>query len=172
MPHDIVFRNGVVVTPTGVVQGGVAIDGDTITAVEPDKSLARGRRTIDLAGRILFPGIIDPHLHFGFGDDVDQDTQVTDFAVNSKDCLVGGVTTISTTTLVGREPLSHLLGQARQSGEDRSYCDYRVSCCEAVGICGESAIGGGGWRFPRNRFREPVCPPWVRRCWRSSGCGA
>ena len=129
MAHDLVFRNGVVLTPVGLVQGGVAVDGETITAVGSDRSLGQARRTIDLAGRILFPGIIDPHLHFGFGDDVDQDTQVTDFAVNSKDCLVGGVTTISTTTLVGREPLSDLLVQARESGQDRSYCDYRVSCC-------------------------------------------
>lgn len=127
MPHDIVFKNGLVVTPNGLLRGGVSIDGETITHVGANETLGSGHREIDLEGRVLFPGVMDPHMHFGFGDSVDVDTMVTDFEVNSKDCLLGGVTTISTTTLISREPLKKLFEQARNSGEKRSFCDYKIA---------------------------------------------
>jgi dihydropyrimidinase len=127
MVHDLLFKNGLVVTPTGLLQGGVSIDGEKITHVGADSTLGEARREIDLDGRILFPGVMDPHMHFGFGDDVDQDTQVTDFAVNSKDCILGGVTTISTTTLIGNQPLRTLFEQARSSGDKRSFCDFKIA---------------------------------------------
>ena len=127
MSHDLVFRDGLIVTPSGIVHGGVAVDDELITTVGPNDTLGDRHREVSLDGRILFPGIMDPHLHFGFGDDVDQDTQVTDFAVNSKDCILGGVTTISTTTLIGNQPLMSLFEQARQSGAARSHCDFKIS---------------------------------------------
>src|SRR3954452_24441071 len=127
MPHDLVFKNGLVVTPTGLIRGGVAIDGETITHVGADDTLGDARREIDLDGRILFPGLMDPHMHFGFGDDVNQDTQITDFAINTKDCALGGVTTLATTTLISADPLAKLIAQTRQSGDDRSFVDYKVT---------------------------------------------
>jgi dihydropyrimidinase len=127
MPHDLVFKNGLVVTPTGLIRGGVAIDGETITHVGADDTLGEGHREVDLDGRILFPGLMDPHMHFGFGDDVNQDTQITDFAVNTKDCALGGVTTMATTTLISADPLAKLVAQTRQSGDDRSFVDYKVT---------------------------------------------
>jgi dihydropyrimidinase/dihydroorotase len=127
MAHDLVFKNGLVVTPTGLIRGGVSIDGETITHVGADHTLGEGRREVDLDGRILFPGLMDPHMHFGFGDDVNQDTQVTDFAINTRDCMLGGVTTMATTTLISADPLATLVDQTRESGADRSFCDFKVT---------------------------------------------
>ena len=41
---------------------------------------------------------------------------------------VGGVTTIATTTLIGREPLPELFSRAIKCGESRSWCDFKVTC--------------------------------------------
>ncbi|MBV9971161.1 MAG: amidohydrolase family protein, partial [Xanthobacteraceae bacterium] len=62
---DIIIRGGDVVTPHGVVQGDVAIAGETIAAVTAPGALeARPEtREIDAAGRIVMPGGIDPHVH-------------------------------------------------------------------------------------------------------------
>ena len=62
---DIVFKNGWIVTPAGVVEGGVAITGDKIAAVGRDAYLPTAEREIDLAGKNLLPGAIAPECHRG-----------------------------------------------------------------------------------------------------------
>ncbi|MCQ9165473.1 dihydroorotase family protein [Arthrobacter sp. STN4] len=126
MAHDLIFKNGVVVTPSGLVQGGVSIDGESITHVGSDDELGQGFREVNLDGRILFPGVMDPHTHFGCGDRWDEDTLVTDFTINSKDALIGGVTTVATTTLVGSDSLTGLYNQTKRAGTGRSYCDFVI----------------------------------------------
>ena len=86
--HDLVIRNGTVVDGTGAYRrpADVAIDGDTIVAVEPPGSdLGRAAREIDAEGMIVTPGWVDIHTHY--------DGQVTwdpDVAPSS----VNGVTSI------------------------------------------------------------------------------
>jgi dihydropyrimidinase len=62
---DIIIRGGDVVTPHGVVQGDVAIAGETIAAVTAPGALEAqpATRELDAAGRIVMPGGIDPHVH-------------------------------------------------------------------------------------------------------------
>src|ERR1700726_3892731 len=62
---DTIIRGGDVVTPQGVVQGDVAIAGETIAGgtapgVLPAQSAAR---VIEASGLIVMPGGIDPHVH-------------------------------------------------------------------------------------------------------------
>lgn len=125
--HDIVFRDGLVVTPTGIVTGGVAVDDGRIAVVGPDDDLGSGHQEVLLDGRILFPGLMDPHVHFGGGDNLSDDTMREDFRYNSRDCLVGGVTTVATTILPGRDPLLSLVDRARKCGDKNTHVDYKVT---------------------------------------------
>lgn len=59
---DVVLRDGLVVTASGVEPADVAIDGETISAV--GRGLPGGRVEIDAAGLHVFPGLIDVHVHF------------------------------------------------------------------------------------------------------------
>ena len=61
--HDLVIRGGLVVDGTGRAPraADVAIDADTVTAVEPDVS--PGRRELDADGRLVTPGFVDLHTH-------------------------------------------------------------------------------------------------------------
>jgi N-acyl-D-aspartate/D-glutamate deacylase len=61
---DLVIRGGEVVDGTGAEPqvADVAIDGDTIVAVESGYE-GTGRREIDAEGRIVTPGFVDIHTH-------------------------------------------------------------------------------------------------------------
>ena len=96
MSHDIVLKNGLVVTPNGVIRGGIAIEGEQIVAVGASSTLGQAKREIDVEGKILFPGTFDPHVHFGISDRFGDDAMTEDFLRDTKDCMIGGVTTIAT----------------------------------------------------------------------------
>src|SRR5579862_5786484 len=105
MDLTIAMRGGLVVTPGGPLLADVGISGERIVAVAAPGSLPAAARDIDVSGLVVLPGLIDPHVHFGLGDTVGDDKMAEDFRCNSRDCLVGGVTTVATTTMEGMEPL-------------------------------------------------------------------
>jgi allantoinase len=64
MPWDLLIRGGDVVTPDGVREGtDIAVEDERIVEVAPALRGA-ARETIDAAGLHVFPGLIDPHVHF------------------------------------------------------------------------------------------------------------
>src|SRR4051812_33761927 len=63
MPWDTLIRGGNVVTPDGVKRLDVAVEGGMIVELAPELS-GSARETIDARGLHVFPGLIDPHVHF------------------------------------------------------------------------------------------------------------
>ncbi|MDA0163452.1 allantoinase AllB [Solirubrobacter ginsenosidimutans] len=60
---DLIVRGGTVVTPSGVTTADVGVLDGAIAAVE--RELAGGaREELDAAGLHVFPGGLDPHVHF------------------------------------------------------------------------------------------------------------
>lgn len=76
---DLVLKNGLVVTPSGIIEGGVAVAGGKIAAVGAADFLPPAERVIDLAGKHLVPGVIDPECHLGshrpLADDFQSETR-------------------------------------------------------------------------------------------------
>jgi dihydropyrimidinase/dihydroorotase len=85
---DIVFKNGLIVTSAGVIQGGVAIVDGKIAAVGRDAFLPAAEREIDLAGKYLLPGVIDPECHLG-----SHRALADDFKSETRAAAAAGVTT-------------------------------------------------------------------------------
>jgi dihydropyrimidinase/dihydroorotase len=85
---DLVFKNGLVVTPSGVIEGGVAVLGGTIAAVGRDEFLPAAEREIDLGGKHLLPGVIDPECHLGSHRPLAED-----FKTETRAAAAAGVTT-------------------------------------------------------------------------------
>ena len=69
MTAELVIQNGRVVTPGGVIAGGVAIAGETIVAVGADRELPAGRRRVDARDQYVLPGLIDAHVHMASEED-------------------------------------------------------------------------------------------------------
>jgi dihydropyrimidinase/dihydroorotase len=85
---DLVLKNGLVVTPSGILRGGVAVAGGRIAAVGEDAFLPPGNREIDLAGKHLLPGVIDPEVHLG-----SHRALADDFQTETRAAAAAGVTT-------------------------------------------------------------------------------
>jgi len=60
---DLVVRNGKVVTPRGIVDGGVAIDSGVIVALAKEPHLPSGDKEVDVGGKVILPGLLDGHSH-------------------------------------------------------------------------------------------------------------
>src|SRR5262245_13970049 len=64
MPHTLVIRNGRVIDPTQQIDAvmSVAVQDDRIVALG-DSVSPNAAETIDAAGLIVCPGLIDMHVH-------------------------------------------------------------------------------------------------------------
>jgi allantoinase len=59
---DLVIRGGSAVLPDGLRRADISIEDGRITGIETDAGA--GREEIDARGLVVFPGVIDVHLHF------------------------------------------------------------------------------------------------------------
>ena len=60
---DLVLKNGKVVSSQGIVQGGVAIKDGVFMAVGRDSAMPDAQKVIDVGGKHILPGPIDPEVH-------------------------------------------------------------------------------------------------------------
>ncbi len=61
---DLIIRGGQVVTPWGVGDWEVAVQGEKIVAVAaPGTFTEEAGRVVDASGKIVVPGGIEPHAH-------------------------------------------------------------------------------------------------------------
>lgn len=87
MKLDLLLRNGTLVHPhLGRLPGSVGIAGGKIAALLPAATDAVATQVVDCSDRWILPGVIDPHVHFGFG------SPETDFTTEARSAALGGVT--------------------------------------------------------------------------------
>jgi dihydroorotase len=87
--HDLLLSGGTVIDPASGRHGraDVAIDGRSISAVEPGLSTTAARDVIDATGLLVVPGLVDLHVHVYWG--------VADLSVEADPtCLGRGATTV------------------------------------------------------------------------------
>ena len=58
---NLVVKGGRVVTPAGVIDADIHVIDGSIAAVAPELD---GAEVLDAAGLHVFPGGLDPHVHF------------------------------------------------------------------------------------------------------------
>jgi dihydropyrimidinase len=119
----LLIRNGEIVNADRRFQADILCDGETITEIGPNLTAPADAEVIDAAGKYVFPGFIDPHvhIHLPFMGTLAKDTYVT----ASRAALVGGTTTLIEMVCPARgdDPLeAYELWKANAAG--RSACDY------------------------------------------------
>jgi len=86
---DLVIANARLVTPAGVVEGGAAITDGKFTAIGSAETLPEAESRIDARGRLVFPGLVDPHVHLGGAFPYEQN-----LVTECLSAAAGGVTTL------------------------------------------------------------------------------
>jgi dihydropyrimidinase len=118
MLFDRLIRNGIVVDPAigeipldiGIVEGKIA------ALMAPGVELA-AREVTEASGRHVFPGLIDAHVHFGFGEPVTEYTTETVYAAQ------GGFTTVLGYFL-NNEPYGGVFERELALAEPRAHVDF------------------------------------------------
>ncbi len=87
---DLVVIDGLVVTPRGTFKASIGIEDGVVVEMGNSATMPPAERRIDANGLLVFPGIIDEHVHFrdpGF-------EWKEDFRTGSMAAAAGGVTTV------------------------------------------------------------------------------
>jgi allantoinase len=113
---DVLVKNATIVDGSGSREGSLAVAGSRIAArFAAGESLPPARRVIDAQGRLLLPGIVDPHVHF-YGEGV---------GAYSRLAVRGGVTTFI--GMIRRDPdtpLAEVVDAHCHDGAAESVADF------------------------------------------------
>jgi dihydroorotase (multifunctional complex type) len=108
---DTLVRGGDVVTAQGRSRADVAVSDGVVAEVGSDLSRLDADRTIDASGRLVLPGVIDPHVHVEWPD-WDYDVAAKH---GGKAAAAGGVTSV----------INFLVGPPGEL--ESSYRDFRAA---------------------------------------------
>ncbi|MGD8603285.1 MAG: dihydropyrimidinase [Anaerolineales bacterium] len=90
--YDLIVRGGQVFYQGELRPVDVLVKDGKVAAIEPD-SVAEAAKTLDAEGKIVLPGIIDPHVHMQIKQQ-DKYPTADDFTTGTRSAAAGGVTTI------------------------------------------------------------------------------
>jgi dihydropyrimidinase len=82
---DLLLSGGTVVTGAGMHRADVGVRGEKIAAVEPDLPHEGAAEVLDVTGKLVFPGVVDVHVHPVYLDTVEDCSRVAAY---------GGTTTL------------------------------------------------------------------------------
>ena len=88
--HDLLLTGGRIVTSEAIREADIAIADGRIASLHAPGLAVEARRRIDVSGRLLFPGLVDAHVHLrepGL-------THKEDFETGTRAAAAGGVTTL------------------------------------------------------------------------------
>jgi len=119
---DLIFTNASILTEKGIIEGSLAVKDGKITAVG-QVSGSKAKRTVDVGGKLIAPGLVDLHVHFrepGF-------TQKEDFLTGTRAAAACGVTTVVDEP--NNSPVTNSLEtieSKRRIIENKAYVDYTL----------------------------------------------
>ena len=88
----LLIKHGEIITADSRYTADIYCEGETITRIDRDLSAPPGTVVIDAAGKYVFPGFIDPHVHIylPFMGTLAKDT----YRTGSQAAVIGGTTTL------------------------------------------------------------------------------
>jgi dihydropyrimidinase len=131
MELDYIIKNGKFVIPReGVTAGCIGIKDEKIMMISKNLDFMASKEVIEAKGKYVFPGIIEPHVHFGLGSKLDED-----FLTETRSAATGGVSTVIT-YYRQIEPYEKIFDEIKRLGEERSCIDFSIH----LGISSEEHI--------------------------------
>jgi len=124
---DLRVTDARVVTPSGIVEGGVAVDDGTIVKIGTEANLPEASEEVNADGKHLIPGFVDPHNHMGLMGGAERESYQEEFKsdmeTETRAALYGGTTTLLTFLLQTVE-YSPDMDYLVNAGNDQSYIDF------------------------------------------------
>ncbi len=124
----ILIQGGLVANADGVAAGDILVQGETIQAVGAPGAFAAlaADETIQAGGKLVLPGLIDPHLHFN--SPFMGTTTVHGYDNGTAAAAFGGITTLIdfSTQPKGGSLLANL-EQKEEEARGRAYIDWSMS---------------------------------------------
>jgi dihydropyrimidinase len=119
---SILIKNGTILNASDIYRGDVFIEGDKVTTIGSNLTMAADR-VIDATGRYVLPGGIDVHTHLDmpFGGSTSAD----DFETGTVAAAFGGTTSIVDFAIQYRgQTLREALDAWRKKAEGKAVIDY------------------------------------------------
>lgn len=114
---DLSLHGGIIVFPgEGTREGTIGVKNGKIVAILPASEKPKAKHSIDCSDKWVFPGLIDPHTHIGFGD------QENDWETETLSAALGGVTGLM--TFWRSENLTNSTTLWREEALKRSLTDF------------------------------------------------
>ncbi len=119
LKFDTIVKNGGVVIPygDGVQNIDLGINDGKIAAYIDRAAQADADQVIDVDGKIILPGVIDPHNHLGLGD------PETDYLTETRAAALHGVTTLMN-FLMSNQPYESEYQSNRKNADSQVHVDY------------------------------------------------
>jgi dihydroorotase-like cyclic amidohydrolase len=108
---------------TDGVPADIAVAGGKIVGVLASGSGAEARETLDASGLVVFPGVIDVHLHLGHGKDIARPSVPEEAAAETAAAAAGGVTTF-VPYLMATDPFEDIFDDVRSVTEGGARIDF------------------------------------------------
>jgi allantoinase len=123
---DLVVKNAEVVRPGRETERlDIAITDGKFTQLAQDIEVSEARDVFDAGGLLVFPGIVDAHMHFGIYNELSED-----IGTESRASALGGVTTGISYIRTGQYylnrggPYAEFFPDVRALTDGRSHVDY------------------------------------------------
>jgi dihydropyrimidinase len=119
MEADILIKNGQIVNPEKTFDADLAIKHGKILAIIESLGAdsIQAKEVIDAKGKYVLPGVIDPHVHLGFG------AGHKEWETETRSAAIGGVTTIIN-YLTSSSSYEDVFFENKEAGEKTSYIDF------------------------------------------------
>jgi dihydroorotase len=124
MNFDLVIKGGRLVRSSGIETANIGILDGVVRAVAQPSEILESRDTLDVAGKLLLPGLIDAHVHIpGFV----LSKHLDNFTTASQAAAAGGITTVLLMpTDDPRTATPRYFRQKVERGEGASLVDFAV----------------------------------------------
>lgn len=120
--HDLRIRGGEVFLPgRGLTTADILVRDGLISAIVAPTDPAEATEVVNVAGQVVLPGAIDPHVHLGKDIRVPRDPDDAD--LESASAVAGGVTSMLV-YLMSSDPYEPVLESARSVMSDHSRTDF------------------------------------------------
>jgi len=150
--YDLVIKGGLIVTHKETIKGTLVIHNEKVVAILKDNEIINGKRVIDATGRYILPGLIDAHVHAGYGEP-ERET----FEHVTQSAAAGGITTIL------EQPLSKPSTTNPKAYNDKKR-DASSSCYVDFGLWGGLVPGNEDDLIPLSQLGTKAFKAFMCRC--------